>query len=381
MPTAFVTGGSGFIGGALIERLRAEGWDVRALARSQAAEQKVRERGAVPVPGDLENEAMMREGATGAEVAFHAAAKVEDWGDPDEFERLNVRGTANVIAACRAAGVRRLVHVGTEAALMAGDPLVNVDETAPLRPDSPALYSSSKAKAEQLVRAANGDGLETVVIRPRFVWGRGDTTLLPAMVELVRSGRFRWVGGGGNLTATTHVDNTVEGLWLGATKARARERLLRHRRRAGGLPRVRLATARDAGRDAADRLGADPGGADRGRRGRATLAAVAAVRVAAADAVRRLGLLTGVHDRHRPGRARARLPAGDVARAGPGRARELTPRADPLGLRRLLLRAVTQLVGLLLAGLLGGLWRSRPSAERLPCRAPGPPARSRAPSP
>jgi nucleoside-diphosphate-sugar epimerase len=221
MPTAFVTGGSGFIGGALIERLRAEGWDVRALARSEAAEQKVRERGAVPVPGDLESEPMIRDGAAGADVAFHAAAKVEDWGDPDEFERLNVRGTENVIAACRAAGVRRLVHVGTEAALMAGSPLVNVDEEAPLRPDSPALYSSSKAKAEQRVRAANGDGLETVVIRPRFVWGRGDTTLLPALVELVRSGRFRWVGGGGHLTATTHLDNTVEGLWLGATKAPA----------------------------------------------------------------------------------------------------------------------------------------------------------------
>jgi nucleoside-diphosphate-sugar epimerase len=221
MPTAFVTGGSGFIGGALIERLRAEGWDVRALARSDGAEQKVRERGAVPVPGDLESEAMIREGAAGAEVAFHAAAKVEDWGDPEEFERLNVRGTENVIAACRAAGVRRLVHVGTEAALMAGAPLVNIDEDAPLRPDSPVLYSSSKAKAEQRVRAANGDGLETVVIRPRFVWGRGDTTLLPALVELVRSGKFRWVGGGGHLTATTHLDNTVEGLWLGATKAPA----------------------------------------------------------------------------------------------------------------------------------------------------------------
>jgi nucleoside-diphosphate-sugar epimerase len=221
MPTAFVTGGSGFIGGALIERLRAEGWEVRALARSAGAEQKVRERGAVPVPGDLESEAMIREGATGAEVAFHAAAKVEDWGDPDEFERLNVRGTENVIAACREAGVRRLVHVGTEAALMAGSPLVNVDEEAPLRPDSPVLYSSSKAKAEQRVRAANDDGLETVVIRPRFVWGRGDTTLLPALVELVRSGKFRWVGGGGHLTATTHLDNTVEGLWLGATTAPA----------------------------------------------------------------------------------------------------------------------------------------------------------------
>ena len=130
MPTAFVTGGSGFIGGALIERLRAEGWDVRALARSQAAEQKVRERGAVPSAAISTNEAMMRDGAAGCDVAFHAAAKVEDWGDPEEFERLNVRGTENVIAACRAAGVRRLVHVGTEAALMAGEPLVNVDERA-----------------------------------------------------------------------------------------------------------------------------------------------------------------------------------------------------------------------------------------------------------
>jgi nucleoside-diphosphate-sugar epimerase len=130
-----------------------------------------------------------------------------------------VTGTTGVIAACREAGVRRLVHVGTEAALMAGQPLVNVDEEAALRPDSPALYPSSKARAEQLVRAANGDGLETIVVRPRFVWGRGDTTLLPALTEMVRSGRFRWVGGGRHLTATSHVDNTVEGLWLGATKA------------------------------------------------------------------------------------------------------------------------------------------------------------------
>jgi len=221
MPTAFVTGGSGFIGGALIERLRGEGWEVRALSRSDAAAEKVRAHGAVPVSGDIQDEVMMRVAAGDAEVAFHAAAKVQDWGDPDEFDRLNVKGTANVIAACREAGVRRLVHVGTEAALMAGKPLVRVNEDTPLRPDSPALYSSTKAKAEQLVRAANGDGLETVVIRPRFVWGRGDTTLLPALVELVGSGRFRWVGGGRHLTATTHVDNTVEGLWLGATKAPA----------------------------------------------------------------------------------------------------------------------------------------------------------------
>jgi nucleoside-diphosphate-sugar epimerase len=192
---------------------------VRALARSERAAARVRELGAEPAMGDLDDRAALSAGAEGCEVAFHAAAKVEDWGDPADFERLNVRGTQNVIDACREAGVRRLVHVGTEAALMVGQPLVNVDESAPLRPDSAALYSSSKAKAEQLVRAA--DGIETVVVRPRFVWGRGDTSLLPAIIEMVTSGRFRWVGGGRQLTATTHIDNTVEGLWLGATKAPA----------------------------------------------------------------------------------------------------------------------------------------------------------------
>jgi nucleoside-diphosphate-sugar epimerase len=221
MPTAFVTGGSGFVGGALTERLRSEGWDVRALARSDRAASRVRERGAEAVGGDLDAPESLRAGADGADVAFHAAARVADWGDPADFERLNVQGTRNVIDSCRAAGVRRLVHVGTEAALMAGQPLVNVDEGAPLRPDSPALYPSTKARAEQLVRAANGDGLETVVVRPRFVWGRGDSTLLPQIVDMVRSGRFRWVGGGRQLTATTHIDNTVEGLWLGATRAPA----------------------------------------------------------------------------------------------------------------------------------------------------------------
>jgi nucleoside-diphosphate-sugar epimerase len=221
VPTAFVTGGSGFIGGALIERLRSEGWDVRALARSKSAAAKVRERGAEPAAGDLDHTAALRAGAEGCEVCFHAAAKVEDWGALADFERLNVRGTENVIAACREAGVRRLVHVGTEAAVTAGQPLVQADEAAPLRPDSPFLYSSSKAKAEQRVRAANGEEIQTVVIRPRFVWGRGDTTLLPAIADLVRSGRFRWIGGGRHRTDTTHIDNTVEGLWLGATKAPA----------------------------------------------------------------------------------------------------------------------------------------------------------------
>jgi nucleoside-diphosphate-sugar epimerase len=218
--TVFVTGGSGFVGGRLIERLRADGHEVRGLARSERAAQAIRERGGEPVSGDLDNLAALRSGSDGAELAFHAAAALGDWGEPEEFERVNVQGTRNVLEACAEAGVRRFVHVGTEAALLAGQPLVEVDETAPLRPDSPALYSATKAKAEQLVLAANRDGFETVVVRPRFVWGRGDTSLLPTIVQMARSGKFAWVGGGHHLTATTHIDNTVEGLVLGAQRGR-----------------------------------------------------------------------------------------------------------------------------------------------------------------
>jgi nucleoside-diphosphate-sugar epimerase len=216
----FVTGGSGFIGGRLIERLCAEGHLVRALARSSAAEESVRARGAEPVPGELADVAAMRAGADGCQLAFHAAATLGDWGRREDFEQGNVVGTHNVLRACEDAGVRRFVHVGTEAALLAGRPLVEVDETAPLRPDSPALYSATKARAEQAVLAANGERFETVVVRPRFVWGRGDTTLLPVIVDMVRAGRFAWIGGGRQRTSTTHVDNTVEGLVLGANRGR-----------------------------------------------------------------------------------------------------------------------------------------------------------------
>jgi nucleoside-diphosphate-sugar epimerase len=138
LSVAFITGGSGFIGGRLIQRLVADGLGVRALARSEAAAAKVREHGAEPVSGELGDVGAMRAGAEGCELAFHAAAILGDWGRREEFERGNVEGTRNALTACAEAGVRRFVHVGTEAALMAGQPLVNVDESAPLRPDSPA---------------------------------------------------------------------------------------------------------------------------------------------------------------------------------------------------------------------------------------------------
>jgi nucleoside-diphosphate-sugar epimerase len=149
---------------------------------------------------------------------FHAAAKVADHGRWDDFRRDNVGGTRAVLDAARAAGVRRVVHVGTEAALLHGQPLFEADERTPLAFGSVAPYSATKAEAEAAVIAANGGGLETIVVRPRFVWGRGDTTLLPEMVAMVRAGRWRWIGGGRHRTSTTHVDNVAHGLVLAADR-------------------------------------------------------------------------------------------------------------------------------------------------------------------
>ena len=221
--TVFVTGGSGFIGGRLVERLAREGRGVRALARSEESAERVAALGADPVRGDIGDRTSLSGAAEGCDVAFHLAAHLGEWGPWEHFERGNVEGTRNALAACAEAGVSRFVHCGTEAALMAGEPLVQVDETEPLRPDSPAPYPATKARAEQAVRDAGREGFETVVVRPRFVWGRGDTTLLPGMVETVVAGRWAWVGGGRNVTDTTHVDNVVEGLLLAAEKGRPAE--------------------------------------------------------------------------------------------------------------------------------------------------------------
>ena len=221
--SAFVTGGSGFIGGALIRRLVAGGARVRALTRSDRSAAAVGALGATAVAGDLDDVAAMSAGAEGCDAAFHLAAHVAQWGKPEDFERGNVEGTRNALAAAAGAEVGRFVHCGTEAAILAGKPLVNADETVPLRPDSPALYSSTKARAEQLVREASREGFDAVVLRPRFVWGAGDTTLLPEMVAAVNAGRWAWVGGGRHRTSTTHVQNVVEGLLLAAEKGRAGE--------------------------------------------------------------------------------------------------------------------------------------------------------------
>ena len=223
MQRAFVTGGSGFVGKRLIAALVARGVAVRALARSEAAEAAVRSVGAEPVRGDLGEEAAMREGMAACDVVFHAAAYVEEHGKLADFMRVTVDGTNHVLAAAKAAGVARLVHVGTEAVLADGSPIVRADETTPLATRPAGPYPLTKGLAETAVLAANAPGFATVVIRPRFIWGAGDTNLTPKIIEAVKRGRFAWIGGGHYLTSTCHVANVVEGALLAADQGRPGE--------------------------------------------------------------------------------------------------------------------------------------------------------------
>jgi nucleoside-diphosphate-sugar epimerase len=215
---AFVTGGSGFVGRNLVRHLRSRGDEVRALARSTAAIETVTRLGATAVEGDLDALDALRQGMAGCDAVFHAAALAAEWGPREAFHHFNVEGTRNVLDAARAAGVPCFVHVGTEAALCDGTPLVDVDESRPL-PDRPlARYPRTKNEAERLVRAANGPGLRTVVVRPRFIWGNDDTSVLAALAAAVKAGRFMWMDGGAYPTSTAHVDNVCDGMLRAAEK-------------------------------------------------------------------------------------------------------------------------------------------------------------------
>lgn len=223
MQDAFVTGGSGFVGRHLIRALAARGVNVRALARSEQAAQEVRAAGATPVQGDLNDRAALEAGMRGADVVFHAAAYVKQHGSRLAFFEANVGGTGHVLDAAKTAGVRRFVHVGTEAVLADGKPIVRADETRPRAAHPVGLYPLTKGMAEGAVLAANAPNFETVVIRPRLIWGAGDTSLLPEIVASVKSGRFAWIDGGHYLTSTCHVENVVEGALLSAEKGRGGE--------------------------------------------------------------------------------------------------------------------------------------------------------------
>ncbi len=213
----FVTGASGFVGGAATKVFVEAGHQVTAMSRSEASDAVIRDLGAQPVRCDLET--ITAEHIGDAEIVLHSAAFVEAWGPKDAWYKYNVLGTQTMLDAAQAASAQRFIHIGTEAGICHGQHVHGADETVPLAPDSPYPYCATKAQAEKRVRDANRGGtFETIILRPRFIWGPGDTTLLPMVEAMAKSGKWMWINDGKAMTSTTHIDNLVHAINLSLTK-------------------------------------------------------------------------------------------------------------------------------------------------------------------
>jgi nucleoside-diphosphate-sugar epimerase len=211
----FITGATGFVGGHLVEHLTQAGHEVRGMARTEAGAAVVRGFGGTAVVADIDTVAAAD--LAGCDVVVHAAAQLTGL-DRAAYLRVNVEGTRRLLVLARAAGVPRFLLIGTEAALFDGHDLVDVDESQPYPRRQRYLYSETKAMAEALVLDANGDGLTTLSVRPRLVWGPRDTSVAPAIAEMAARGRFRWIDGGHQATSTTHVKNLARAVELAAER-------------------------------------------------------------------------------------------------------------------------------------------------------------------
>jgi nucleoside-diphosphate-sugar epimerase len=208
----FVTGASGFVGGAVASFFVKKGYKVLGMSRSTASDRQIEAMGAVAVRCDLATISPAH--IADCNVLIHTAAFLGQWGNYQAFYDVNVRGTKKVLQAARQAGIKKFLHISTESVLIDGKDLKNVSEDYPY-PNTPFFYSKTKQLAEQAVREANvPDFFETVCLRPRMIWGHGDRVMLPLMKDAVLQQKFLWISRGQFQISTTHIDNLVHAIDL-----------------------------------------------------------------------------------------------------------------------------------------------------------------------
>ena len=185
---ALVTGGGGFLGGAIVRRLSQRGWGVRTLQRSRY--EMLDALGVEQISGDIADTEIVDQAVSGCDIVFHVAARVEMWGPYEPFHRTNVVGTENVLDAMRRHDVSKLVFTSSPSVVHGRGDTEGADESLPYPEDFEAAYPQTKAMAEMAVLAANDDELSTVALRPRLIWGPEDTNLVPQLVARARSGQL-----------------------------------------------------------------------------------------------------------------------------------------------------------------------------------------------
>jgi nucleoside-diphosphate-sugar epimerase len=213
---ALVTGGGGFLGGAIVRALVARGDEVRSLARGDYPE--LRALGVETFRGNVADPPTVARAARGADVVFHVAARAGVWGAYRDYYRANVEGTRSLIEACRAQGVGRLVYTSSPSVVFHGRDLEGVDESVPYPPRHEAAYPATKAEAERLALSGNGPGLAVTALRPHLIWGPGDNHLVPRILARARAGRLRRVGRADKLIDATYIDNAADAHILAADR-------------------------------------------------------------------------------------------------------------------------------------------------------------------
>ena len=204
---AVVTGGGGFLGGRITALLRARGDEVCVLARRSFREADAL--GATGIPVDVRDTEAVGSALAGADIVFHVAARTGYWDPVGESWSVNLEGTRSVLDAVRRTGVRKLVFTSTPSVVGFAEDVENGGPDLPYAAVHQSTYSASKAAAERLVLAANGNGVATVALRPHLLIGPGDRHLMPRVVQRAARGRLRIIGDGHNRVDLTYVDNAA----------------------------------------------------------------------------------------------------------------------------------------------------------------------------
>ncbi|MGL4420980.1 MAG: NAD-dependent epimerase/dehydratase family protein [Gemmataceae bacterium] len=212
---ALVTGGGGFLGGAIIRDLlsvQPGRYTVRSFTRS--AYPWLQEYHVEQVHGDLADAAAVERAVAGCDVVIHTAAKAGIWGRTADFIATNVTGTENIVAACRKHGVRKLVYTSTPSVVHVGGSIEGGDESLPYAKSFEADYPATKTRAERHVLNANGPDLATLAVRPHLIWGPGDPHLIPRVLARAKSGKLRRVGKQDVKVDVTYIDNAARAHYL-----------------------------------------------------------------------------------------------------------------------------------------------------------------------
>lgn len=221
-----ITGATGLLGSHLVEQLVAQGEQVRAIVRPTSSTDYLNLRGVELNYGDLTDTSSLHRAMKDVKFVFHAAAKVGDWGTRAEFHRDTVVGTRNVIAACMATGVSRLIHISSTSAYGHPEPSsVPIDETRPLGSKYWMWddYTRAKIAAEQSVWAAyNERDLGITVIRPSWLYGPRDRLSIARIAKSLQKGRVKIIGDGTNQMNTVYAGNVAEACILAASNPLAR---------------------------------------------------------------------------------------------------------------------------------------------------------------